>query len=93
MLVSKQFLQVCQIKKESEGGVRGKMAKNLMIWHGMTQIHLKWRTVSHRQVAFEMLKLPVLDQKLCAIEGLQRVYLYTGFEYKKWPKNRQNFRH
>ena len=35
MLVSKQFLQACQISKESEG-VRGKMAKNLMIWHGMT---------------------------------------------------------
>ena len=30
MLVSKQFLQVCQISKESEG-VRGKMSKNLMI--------------------------------------------------------------
>ena len=30
MLVSKQFLQVCQISKESEG-VRGKMAKNLLI--------------------------------------------------------------
>ena len=34
MLVSKQFLQACQISKESEG-VRGKMSKNLMIWHGM----------------------------------------------------------
>ena len=30
LLVSKQFLQVCQIKKESEG-VRGKLAKNLLI--------------------------------------------------------------
>ena len=35
MLVSKQFLQVCQISKESEE-LRGKMAKNLLIWHGMT---------------------------------------------------------
>ena len=32
MLVSKQFLQVCQISKESEG-VRG---NHLLIWHGMT---------------------------------------------------------
>ena len=33
MLVSKQFLQVCQISKESEG-VSG---NHLLIWHGMTQ--------------------------------------------------------
>ena len=30
MSVSKQFLQVCQIPKESEG-VRGKLSKNLLI--------------------------------------------------------------
>ena len=38
MSVSKQFLQVCQIPKESEG-VRGKLCKNMLIWDGMT---LKW---------------------------------------------------
>ena len=27
-------------------------------------------------MAFEILKLPVLYQKLCAIEGFQRVHLY-----------------
>ena len=47
------------------------------------EIHLKWRTVSHLQVAFEILKLPVLDQieKLCAIEALRasREFIYTGF--------------
>ena len=34
MLVFKQFLQVCQISTELEG-VCGKMAKNLLIWHGI----------------------------------------------------------
>ena len=35
MSVSKQFLRVCQIPKESEG-VCGKWSQNLLIWHGMT---------------------------------------------------------
>ena len=38
MSVSKQFLQVCQMPKKSEG-VCGKLSKNLLIWDGMT---LKW---------------------------------------------------
>ena len=37
-------------------------------------------------MAFEILKLPVLDQKLCAIEGFQRVYLYRFFNTKSDAK-------
>ena len=72
------------------------MATNYFV---IFEIHLKWRTGFHLQVAFEILKLPVLDQKLCAIEGFQRVYLwnYAGFEplfeYKNCDKNRQIVRH
>ena len=50
------------------------------------EIHLKRRTVSHLQVAFDILKLPVLDQKLCAIEGFQRVYLYRFLNTKSVTK-------
>ena len=63
------------------------MARNQLFFN---EIHLKWRTVSHLQVAFEILKLPVLDQKSCAIEGFQRVYLYrfwvTFWIQKVWQK-------
>ena len=63
------------------------MATNYFV---IFEIHLKWRTDSHLQVAFEILKLPVLDQKLCAIEGSQRVYLYrfgvTFWIQKVWQK-------
>ena len=37
-------------------------------------------------MAFEILKLPVLDQKLCAIEGFQRVYLYRFLNKKSESK-------
>ena len=57
MLVSKQFLLVCQISKESEG-VSG---NHLLIWHGMTQVRkdgclqwsmCSWHTVNCRINAF-----------------------------------------
>ena len=49
-------------------------------------MHLRRRTVSHRQLAFEILKLSVLDKNLCGTEvvstRLLRVY-YTSFLNKK----------
>ena len=52
MLVSKQFLQVCKISKESEG-FRG---NHLLIWHGMTPLgsvnsykNVSWLIHKYRQ--------------------------------------------
>ena len=67
------------------------MATNYFV---IFEIHLKWRTGFLLQVDFEILKLPVLDQKLCAIEGFQRVYLYrfwTTFWIQKLWQKQANF--
>ena len=70
------------------------MATNYFV---IVEMPLKWRTVSHRQVAFEILKLSVLDKNLCGTEvvstRLLQSLLYQFLEYKKRRKNRENFRH